>query len=151
MTIQNENVSTLWPITLFGFMIFVGLFFFSALISPLLSESNTVSAFTMCFALLLINCAFINILFCFTTLSVFWEKLSFPKTVMYFLALIVFNFLSCYLFAKLWKEHSEIDIYSFKGKRAIEFSKPLNNPLYIIFAFFTLISVVVPLFIASQR
>ena len=147
MTIKNENVSSLWPITLIGFIVTVILFILSAVISPFGNEGDTISTFTMCTMLFLINCAFINIFFCFATLNAFWDKLSFSKTVMYFLVLLIFNFLSCYIFAKLWKKHSEVDIYSVKDKKKLN----LQNPLYFFFSFFTLISFTLPLFIAGQQ
>jgi hypothetical protein len=58
---------------------------------------------------------------------------------------------SCYFFAKLWKKYSDVDIYSLKGKDEMDLSNPLNNPLYFFFAFFCLISIVFPLFIAGQQ
>ena len=150
MNIQNDNVSTLWPITLIGFLVSIGLLIFSALISPLINDNVIVSTLTISAGIFLVNCALVNIFFCFSTLSLYWEKLSFKQTVIHFLALIIFNLFSCYFFARLWKKYSDVDIYSLKGKNELDLSKPLNNPLYFFFAFFCLISVVIPLFIAGQ-
>ena len=151
MSIKNENVSTLWPITLIGFLISIALVLLSALMPALFNDSQIISAFTVGAMIFLANCAVVNMFFCFATLSVFWDKLSFNQTAIHFLALIIFNLFSCYFFAKLWKEHSDVDIYSLKGKDEMDLSKPLNNPLYFFFAFFCLISVVIPLFIAGQQ
>jgi hypothetical protein len=151
MNIQNKNVSTLWPITLIGFLVSLALVILSALISPLLNDNVIVSTLSISSGIFLVNCAFVNIFFCFSTLSVFWEKLTFKQTAIHFLALLIFNLFSCYFFAKLWKKYSDVDIYSLKGKDEMDLSNPLNNPLYFFFAFFCLISIVFPLFIAGQQ
>jgi hypothetical protein len=149
MEIKNKDVSIVWPLSLIGFMIAFLCFVLICFIAPLyvdnVMESKAIYTATMICAFLSIVFAGYNIIFGLFTIGTFWDKLSFYKISMYFISIIIFNLFSCYFIARLWSKHSDIPIYSIKGKRKLEFI----DPLIITFSFFSFFAFVLPFLMAD--
>jgi hypothetical protein len=150
MEVSNKDVSIVWPLALKGLPVSIVIFVVSLVINYFSNLNFAPESITyapiMSSALLFFLFGLSSIFFSFYTLSVAWDSLNFTRTIKYFVLLIVFNFFSGYIFAKLWHSQTSIDIYSLAGKRKLGFF----DPVALIFYFLTIISIIVPLFIIDQ-